>query len=175
MEAHVCGEVHLTFVHQTYNHRQGICAARGMAVEPLAAQNVHMPKKERNLGMTYLPDWRAASGMTLEELAAEIGRSHATVSRIENQKQAYTQETLEAIADVYGCKPGDLLNGPPPDPRSLERANKLRRAMQIFLNLPPKRQDRVVDDVIDAARLEGVLEPDLARLGQGDPIPSKIG
>ncbi len=174
MEAHVSGEVHLMFVHQTYNRRQGNCTPRGMVDAVRAAQNVHMPKKERNLGKTYLAEWRAASGMTLEALGDEIGRSHATISRIENQKQPYSQEILEAIAEVYRCEPGDLLNGPPPDPRTLQRANRLRQAMRIFLELPKGRQDRVVDDVIDAARLEGVLKPDLARLGQDDPTPAKI-
>ena len=163
------------FVHQAHIPRQAICTPDGMAVPASALHNVHMPKKDRALGKTFLTEWRNASGMTLEALGEEIGRSHATVSRIENQKQPYSQEILEAIAEVYECTPADLLSGPPPDPKKLQRANRLRRAMRIFLVLPAERQDRVVADVIDAARLEGVLEPDLDRLRRDDPTLSKSG
>lgn len=134
-------------------------------------QNVHVAKSDRQLGKTYIADWRAAAGMSLEALAEEIGKSHATISRIENQKQPYSQPILEAIADVFECQPEDLLSGPPPDREKLARANRLRQAMRLFLALPDKRQDRVVDDVIDAARLGGVRAPDLALLDRGDPKP----
>jgi transcriptional regulator with XRE-family HTH domain len=134
-------------------------------------QNVRMAKSERQLGKTYIADWRAAAGMSLEALAEEIGKSHATLSRIENRKQPYSQPILEAIAEVFDCLPEDLLSGPPPDREKLWRANRLRQAMQLFLKLPDARQDRVVDDVIDAARLEGVQAPDLALLGPDAPKP----
>ncbi|UZF93187.1 helix-turn-helix domain-containing protein [Bosea sp. NBC_00550] len=75
---------------------------------------VIMTKGDRNLGATYIKEWRRAAGMTLEALGAEIGMTHASLSRIEARKQPYSQGILEAIADVFGCKPSDLLSGPPP-------------------------------------------------------------
>lgn len=51
--------------------------------------------------------------MTLEDLAETSGVSVSTISQIENRKQGYTQNTLNALADALGCEPGDLLSVTP--------------------------------------------------------------
>ncbi len=132
-------------------------------------QDTHMAKKHRALGKTFLEEWRKASGITLETLGAEIGKSHATVSRIEKGKLPYNQEFLEAVASAYGCRPEDLLSGPPADPDNLRRSVVLKEAMRIFLALPGHRQNRMVADMIDSARLEGQPVPALVLQDQGDP------
>ena len=144
-----------------------------MASHGADVQYPNMRKGFENLGATYIKEWRRAAGMTLEALGAEIGMTHASLSRIEARKQPYSQGILEAIADVFGCKPEDLLSGPPPDPTSLGRAKRLREAMRLFQALSKDRQDRVIADLIDAAHVEGKLSPALALPDPTDPKLAK--
>lgn len=64
---------------------------------------------------TFIRHWRTARGLSLVQLAERVseftGKSmtHATLSRIENGKIAYTQPVLEAIAHSLLCDPSDLL------------------------------------------------------------------
>lgn len=64
----------------------------------------------------HIKEWRKLLKLTAQQVADGIGRDKGTVSKIENFKQSYTQETLNAIAAVFkhGIKASDLLN-PPPD------------------------------------------------------------
>ena len=69
----------------------------------MAGKASQKPPKYRR---TYIKEWREKRGkMTLAQLAARleviggnIAKTEASLSRIENGKQPYTQETLEAIA-----------------------------------------------------------------------------
>jgi len=61
----------------------------------------------------YAKDWRLNAQLTLEEAGARLGRSHATLSRIENRKVALTQPLLDEMAKVYGCARGAILDRPP--------------------------------------------------------------
>jgi len=63
----------------------------------------------------YLREWRKHRGFTLEQVAAEVGTTHATLSRIERGKISYTQPMLEALAMLYRCAPADLLRDPEAD------------------------------------------------------------
>jgi len=67
---------------------------------------------------TYLKEWRKLRGFTqdqvVDRLAAfdddKIPRTSASLSRIENGQQIYTQRILEALAEVYQVEePGWLL------------------------------------------------------------------
>lgn len=69
--------------------------------------------KKLNFGRVYISEWRRASGVTQEELAERAEVTGATISRIENGKQNWTIGTLSRIASVLGCRPIDLLAGPP--------------------------------------------------------------
>ena len=55
--------------------------------------------RSRRLRPTYTRQWRGSRGLTLEQLAEAIAVTHATLSRIENDKIARTEERLERIAD----------------------------------------------------------------------------
>lgn len=74
-----------------------------------------LPKK-KPLHPVYIRQWRNLRKLSLQDVAArvaeDLGRddfSHASLSRIENGKQPYTQRTLEAIARALSCEPADLL------------------------------------------------------------------
>jgi transcriptional regulator with XRE-family HTH domain len=58
---------------------------------------------------TYLRQWREMSGKTLVQVGEHLHMSHGNLSRIERGLLPYNQELLEALADLYGCEPVDLL------------------------------------------------------------------
>lgn len=70
---------------------------------------------------TYLAAWRKYRGFTqaqvLDRLAAFedplLPLTAASLSRLENGKQPYSQRILEALADVYRTDPGALLTHDP--------------------------------------------------------------
>lgn len=86
----------------------------------------------------YIREWRKFRGMTQAELAAAVGLGESSISQLEKFKQGYRQETLEALAEVLHCRPGDLLMRNPTDeeaPWSLLDhlpAEKRRHAMRII-------------------------------------------
>jgi transcriptional regulator with XRE-family HTH domain len=55
--------------------------------------------------------FRQAKGLKTEELAAQVGSTQATISRLEQGKQALTVEWLYRLAPVLGVRPVDLLEG----------------------------------------------------------------
>jgi len=79
-----------------------------------------MPKKtlgnldQREKGKTFLREWRKSAGLSQEQAADAIGIERSYLSRIERGENGYSQEILESAAEVYGCRPQDLLAAPPP-------------------------------------------------------------
>ena len=63
----------------------------------------------------YFRAWREHRGLTQKEVADFIGTKPPSISRYEQGDLPYTQRVLEGLALVYRARPGDLLNGPPPD------------------------------------------------------------
>lgn len=57
----------------------------------------------------FIQEWREFRELTQEELAERLDMTKASISRIENLKQGYTQNFLEACADALGTHPGTLL------------------------------------------------------------------
>lgn len=57
----------------------------------------------------FIREWREFRGLSQEELAEKLDMTKASISRIENLKQGYTQNFLEACADAVGTHPGTLL------------------------------------------------------------------
>ena len=69
-----------------------------------------MPRRSKSDGAANsIARWRLHRGHTQEQLAHLTGMTTASISRIENGKQPYTQRTLEAIAARLGCDVSDLL------------------------------------------------------------------
>jgi transcriptional regulator with XRE-family HTH domain len=77
---------------------------------------------------TFMRAWRESRGWKQDDLVerlealANFTISSSQLSRIENGKQAYNQDLLEALATVYGCDPSDIIRrdpGQPDAPRSI--------------------------------------------------------
>lgn len=64
-------------------------------------------KKRRRI---FVSEWRKHRGLTQEQLAERVGWSVSNVSQLEQGRQGYSQEGLEALADALNCDPGQLLN-----------------------------------------------------------------
>lgn len=62
---------------------------------------------------TFLREWRLYREMTLEQVGKMIHRDHSSLGRLETGHSAYTQHTLEQLADVYRCTTADLLGRDP--------------------------------------------------------------
>lgn len=97
-------------VHKIHIPRQANCAFRAVARPETHVHNTHMSK---DVPDSYLRAWRKHCGLTLEEAADRAELSHSQLSRIERGQSDYTKSTLEALAAVYDCTPGDLVSKDP--------------------------------------------------------------
>jgi transcriptional regulator with XRE-family HTH domain len=74
----------------------------------------------RELGKTYIREWREYRGLSLRRLAGRIELSgsdetisHASLGRIEKGQQPYSQPILEALAEALSVEVADLLSKDP--------------------------------------------------------------
>lgn len=58
-------------------------------------------------------------GLSQEQLADRLETSVASISRIENGTQPYTQDVLEALAEALATDPASLLMRDPTDPEAI--------------------------------------------------------
>lgn len=75
---------------------------------------------ERKYGKTFIKEWREYRGLSLRRLADRIELvgpddtlSHASIGRIENGQQPYSQPILEALAEALNVTVTDLLSKDP--------------------------------------------------------------
>jgi len=69
----------------------------------------------------YFKEWRKHRGLTQDQVIDRLvavddpalPQTAASLSRIENGKQPYSQRILEALADVYSVEPFELLRSNP--------------------------------------------------------------
>lgn len=64
--------------------------------------------KERVRRTTYFKEWRKKRGLTLERAGELAGMTAGNISAMERGEQGYTQDGLEALADIYKVPPGWL-------------------------------------------------------------------
>lgn len=101
-----------------------LCAAAHGQIR-LAGYAVCMIRTDQNnkgfsrMHRAFLREWRNHRGLTLEDVADQIGMTHGNLSRIERGLQPYDEECLEGLARVYKCSPIDLLSRNPNDPEGL--------------------------------------------------------
>lgn len=69
------------------------------------------PRRKR----TFIKEWREFRELTQDQLAERLETSKASISRIENGAQAYTQDFLEACAEALRTDPASLLMRNPSD------------------------------------------------------------
>lgn len=73
------------------------------------------------MAVSYLKEWRRHRHLTQDQVVDRLAalddpmlpQTAASLSRIENGKQIYTQRTLEALADIYNCEAHELLGRNP--------------------------------------------------------------
>lgn len=99
------------------------------------------------LHATFIRAWREYRGLSQDRLVERMreyveGFSKSTLSRIENGKQAYTQDVLEALAECLQCNPADLIMRTPD--------SGLWTIIDTLRSLPQAQQDTV------AAMIEGL-------------------
>lgn len=100
-------------VHQIHNRGQVECAFDAVAGAPAIVHITHMATTTPK---TFLREWRKWRKLTLEQAAELVDLSHSQLSRIERGSSDYTRSTLEALAKIYVCEPGDLLSKDPTAP-----------------------------------------------------------
>lgn len=69
----------------------------------------------------YFKEWRKFRGLTQEQVVDRLAmledplipQTAASLSRLENGKQPYTQRINEALAEVYQCEPDHLIGRNP--------------------------------------------------------------
>lgn len=66
--------------------------------------------------MTAIKYYRAAKGLTQEELAELMGTSQAAVGMWETGARMPRADKLPKLAKALGCSVSDLFNPPPPTP-----------------------------------------------------------
>lgn len=95
---------------------------------------------------TYFREWREWKGWTLEELAARMDTTAATVSRVETGARDWGKGYLEAFSHVIGCPYEiDPIRRPPGAPLTLD--DMLRNAS------PEQRRQAIA--VVSAILLTG--------------------
>lgn len=61
----------------------------------------------------FIREWREHRDLTQQQLAERIGTSKQSISRIEQGKQPYTQESLEALGEALNATPVELISRDP--------------------------------------------------------------
>ena len=75
-----------------------------------------MPAEDAHRVVCHLDDLLERSGMTLTDLARQVGVTVVNLSVLKNDRaRAVRFSTLTAICDVLGCQPGDVLSVAPGD------------------------------------------------------------
>ena len=100
----------------------------------------------------YFKEWRKYRHLTQEQVIDRlvalddpmIPRTNASLSRLENGKQTYTQRIVEALAEIYQCEPDHLIGRNP----GMEG-----EVIDLWQQLT-ERQQRQARAVIDALRQE---------------------
>ncbi|MCP3756618.1 helix-turn-helix transcriptional regulator [Streptomyces sp. TBY4] len=76
-----------------------------------------MPEEELHSIRIHLDRVLAERGMTLTELAAQVGITVVNLSVLKNGRaKAIRFSTLSRICEVLHCQPGDLITHTPTDP-----------------------------------------------------------
>ena len=73
-----------------------------------------MPAEDAHRVVCHLDELLERSGMTLTDLARDVGVTVVNLSVLKNDRaRAVRFSTLTAICDVLGCQPGDVFSVTP--------------------------------------------------------------
>jgi len=70
---------------------------------------LNKPSARKQFKRTYIREWRKFRNLTLEQLADRIDMQASALSYLERGQSAYTQGTLEAIADALQTSVSSLI------------------------------------------------------------------
>lgn len=76
-------------------------------------------RRRRGYRKTFIREWRQHRGLTLEQLADRLDMTPSHMSMLERGQRAYTQETLEAVAEALQTDAASLLMRNPTDPDAI--------------------------------------------------------
>lgn len=97
---------------RTQNGRQAKSVFDTLRDAQISGENSDMDTNKGNAAVGgEIRRRRKALGMTLEELAFQIGGDNGNLSRLERGKQGYSDEMLRKIAQALGCSVADLFSG----------------------------------------------------------------
>lgn len=110
--------------------------------------NIHVGKQIRM--------YRKARHMTLQELADQIHKSRASISKYENGEISLDIETLYEISQVLEIGPGQLMNIEPPTPAAIAEAapetirlSPFFQARRMYFYFYDGRHKRLKDGIIN--------------------------
>jgi transcriptional regulator with XRE-family HTH domain len=84
----------------------------------------------------YFRAWRLHKRMTLKEVADAMETFPSAVSKYELGDIPYSQRVLELLAEIYNCRPSDLLAGPPVE---------AEKPIHDLKELPQETQDQILE------------------------------
>lgn len=90
----------------------------------------------------YFRAWRLFRKLSLQQVATVMDTYPSAISKYELGDIPYTQRVLERLAELYRCKPFELLSGPPAGQE--QAINDLRE-------LPQETQDEILRLLNEAA------------------------
>lgn len=89
---------------------------------------------------------REAAGLSVRELAKQIGESHTNVSYWERSGQIPRSDVLAPMAKALGVTVHDLLGEPKPG-RAVTPGGKLGQVFDQVSKLPRRQQDKIIEVV----------------------------
>ena len=89
---------------------------------------------------------REAAGLSVRELAKQIGESHTNVSYWERSGQIPRSDVLAPMAKALGVTVHDLLGEPKPS-RTATPGGKLGQVFDQVTKLPRRQQDKIIEVV----------------------------
>ena len=89
---------------------------------------------------------RIERGLTQEELADKLGYKHKTsISKIESDARRLTQPKIQAIADIFGVSPSELLLGVSDDEMPKPKKNRVPVLGKVAAGYPIEAVENIID------------------------------
>ena len=107
------------------------CTYQDVPVLPVAYNNPRMA------GKNYIREIRRIKEMTQEDVAEALGLSHAQVQRHESGKQTLSMDWVMRYAEVFGCHPIMIIDGPS---ATIPATQTEKEVLQAFRGLSDREQ-----------------------------------
>lgn len=105
-----------------------------------------MPMRQQGRQRIFVRQWRKHRGYSLEQVAERLHISKGALSRIERGERPYTQDFLEAVAEILSTDPASLLMRDPTDPDGIwsiwDEVPEMERGQALKVLAAFRRTDR---------------------------------